>query len=85
MAVELTTGLEGKVTKEAVKRVVGLVLEREEGSGGEEMKKKAVEAGKKLRDALREEEVGLGFKGSSIKAMDEFLDAIVSGGDRPAA
>lgn len=85
VAVELTTGLEGKVTKEAVKRVVELVLEREEGSGGEEMKKKAVEAGKKLRDALREEEVGLGFKGSSIKAMDEFLDAIVSGTDRPAA
>ncbi|KAJ8431464.1 hypothetical protein Cgig2_014957 [Carnegiea gigantea] len=85
VAVELTTGLEGKVSKEAVKRVVELVLEREEGSGGEEMKKKAVEAGKKLRDAVREEEDGLGFKGSSIKAMDEFLDAIVSDRDRPAA
>ncbi|KAJ8431465.1 hypothetical protein Cgig2_014958 [Carnegiea gigantea] len=68
VAVELTRGLEGKVSKEEVKRVVELVL----GSG--EIKKKAVEAGKKLKEAVRVDE-GLGFKGCSIKAMDDFVDA----------
>ena len=84
VAVELTTGLEGEVTKDAVKRVVELVLEREEGSGGGDMKKKAIEAGKKLRDAMRAEE-GSGFKGSSIKAMDDFIDAIIIGRFRQPA
>lgn len=70
VAVELTRGLEGKVSKEEVKRVVELVL----GSG--EIKKKAVEAGKKLKEAVTVDE-GLGFKGCSIEAMDNFVDAVI--------
>ena len=72
VALELTRGLEGELSKEEVKRVVELVL------GGGEIKKKAVEAGKKLKEAVRVDDK-LGFKGSSIKAVDDFIDAVVFG------
>ncbi|KMT20119.1 hypothetical protein BVRB_1g001360 [Beta vulgaris subsp. vulgaris] len=75
VAVELTRGLEGEVKKEKVKRVVEMVLDRSEGSCGWEMKKKAVEIGEKMRDALKVEG---DYKGSSIRAMEDFLEFIVS-------
>lgn len=84
VALELTRGLEGKVSKGEVKTVVELVLERGNENRGLEMKMKAVDAGKKLRDAMREDEK-MGFKGSSIKAMDDFVDSLVSGRFRQAA
>ncbi|GMH12092.1 hypothetical protein Nepgr_013933 [Nepenthes gracilis] len=73
VSVELTRGLEGNVTKENVKKIVELVLNRE-GKGGD-MKKKAVEVGKHLRAAMKEDEFE---KGSSLRAMDDFVDTILS-------
>lgn len=75
VALELTRGLEGEVTKEGVKRVVEMVFDRKEGSFGWEMKKKVVEIGEKLRNAWKVEG---DYKGSSAKAMEEFIDFIVS-------
>uniref|UniRef100_A0A803L010 Glycosyltransferase n=1 Tax=Chenopodium quinoa TaxID=63459 RepID=A0A803L010_CHEQI len=75
VAVELTRGLEGEVKKEWVKSVVEMVLDRKEGSCGWEMKKKAVEIGEKLKDAWKIEG---DYKGSSVKAMDNFVEFIVS-------
>ncbi|GAB4824927.1 hypothetical protein Ancab_007799 [Ancistrocladus abbreviatus] len=73
VCVELTRGLEGDVRKEKVKRVIELVLDRE-GKGGE-MKKKAVEVAEQLRAAVKEEG---SQKGSSITAMENFLETIFS-------
>ncbi|KMT20122.1 hypothetical protein BVRB_1g001390 [Beta vulgaris subsp. vulgaris] len=75
VAVELTRGLEGEVTKEEVKRVVEMVMDRNEGSCGWEMKKKVVEIGEKMRDALKVEG---DYKGSSIKAIEDFVEFILS-------
>lgn len=72
VAVELTRGLEGKITKERVKEVVDMVLDRQ-GKGGE-MKKKATEVSEKIRLATTEED---GRKGSSLKAMDDFLQKLI--------
>ncbi|KNA26022.1 hypothetical protein SOVF_000100 [Spinacia oleracea] len=75
IAVELTRGLEGEVKEEGVKRVVEMVFDRKKGSYGWEMKKKAVEIGEKLKVAWIMEGVN---KGSSAKAMDDFVEFIVS-------
>lgn len=79
VAAEMAMGLEGEVNEEKVKRIVEMVLEREEGSKGWEMKNRAVEMGKKLKDSVREETE---YKGSAIKAMDDFVDAIISARER---
>nr|AIS20905.1 cyclo-DOPA 5-O-glucosyltransferase [Bougainvillea spectabilis] len=75
VGVELARGLEGEVSKEKVRKMVEMVLEREEGSRGWEMKKKAVEMGKKMKDSIRDETE---YNGSSVLAMEDFVKAIVS-------
>ncbi|KAL9268654.1 UDP-glycosyltransferase 92A1-like protein [Drosera capensis] len=73
VSVELTRGLEGGLTKEEVKRVVELVMDRK--GKGRELKRAAVEISKKLAMAIREEAIQ---EGSSVKAMDDFVDTVLS-------
>ncbi|GAB2214929.1 hypothetical protein Droror1_Dr00019297 [Drosera rotundifolia] len=73
VSVELTRGLEGGLTKEEVKRVVELVMDRK-GKGGE-LKRAAVEITKKLSMAVKEEAIQ---EGSSVKAMDDFINTVLS-------
>ncbi|KAF7112321.1 hypothetical protein RHSIM_RhsimUnG0241200 [Rhododendron simsii] len=70
VCVELARGLGSVVTAEEVRKVVELVTEE-----GGEMKRKAVEIGERMKAAVREEE---GRKGSSVKAMEDFVCAILS-------
>ncbi|KAL8160143.1 hypothetical protein V2J09_001680 [Rumex salicifolius] len=72
VALELTRGLEGKLTKERVKEVIDIVMDRQ-GKGGE-MKKKATEMSEKIRLATTEDG---GRKGSSLMAMDDFLQTVL--------
>lgn len=74
VVVEMVMGLEGEVNEEKVKRIVEMVLEREEGSKGWEMKNRVVEMGKKFKDLVREE---IEYKGFVIKVMDDFVDVII--------
>ncbi|XVF65541.1 hypothetical protein PTKIN_Ptkin09bG0257400 [Pterospermum kingtungense] len=73
VAVELTRGMESTISREKVKNVIKLVMEKE-GKGGD-MKKKAEEIAQHVRAAVREEGQE---KGSSIKALDDFVSAIIS-------
>lgn len=73
VCVELARGVGSGVEAEEVRKVVELVTE--EGGKGGEMKRKAVEIGERMKAAMREEG---GRKGSSLKAMDDFVSAIVS-------
>ncbi|XP_057531144.1 UDP-glycosyltransferase 92A1 [Amaranthus tricolor] len=75
VAVELTRGLEGELSSEGVKKVVEMVMDREEGSFGCEMKKAAVVIGQKLRDAMKVEG---DYRGCSLRSLDEFVEFIVS-------
>ncbi|XP_042485489.1 crocetin glucosyltransferase 3-like [Macadamia integrifolia] len=72
VCVELTRGVESWVGKEEVERVVKMVMSKE--GKGEEMKRKAMEIAKKIRDSVREDG---DQKGSSLKALDDFLEALV--------
>ncbi|CAI9117349.1 OLC1v1018725C1 [Oldenlandia corymbosa var. corymbosa] len=74
VGVEICRGLQRNLDKEDVKNIVTMVLDNQEGKG-QEMKKKALEIGKLMRDSVKEDE---GFKGSSIKAMDDFISAVLS-------
>ncbi|KAE8723859.1 inositol-3-phosphate synthase-like isoform X1 [Hibiscus syriacus] len=71
VAVELTTGIQGSVSSERVKKVTEMVMDKE-GKGGD-MKKKAEEIAEHIRAAVKDEG---GDKGSSIKALDDFVSAI---------
>ncbi|KAF7133081.1 hypothetical protein RHSIM_Rhsim09G0078400 [Rhododendron simsii] len=73
VCVELARGVGSGVEAEEVRKVVELVTE--EGGKGGEMRRKAVEIGETMKAAIREEG---GRKGSSLKAMDDFVSAIVS-------
>ena len=68
VAVELTR-LQGTVERKEVKRVIELVMDKK--GKGEEMKKKAIEIGEKMRAAMGEE-------GSSLKAIDDFVSTMLS-------
>lgn len=73
VSVELTRGVENEIEADEVKRVVELVMANA-GKGGE-MKRKAVEIREKIKAAIRDDgEV----KGSSVKALDELVTAILS-------
>ncbi|KAK9743284.1 hypothetical protein RND81_03G229100 [Saponaria officinalis] len=76
VAVEVARGVDGEVGREKVKTVVEMVLDRAEGSVGRELKRKAVEVGRRLRDAVKVVD-GVG-KGSSVKGVDDFLEFVES-------
>lgn len=73
VCVELTRGVENEIEAGKVKRVVEQVMEKV--GEGEEMKRKAVEIGRKIRAAMSNAGE---LKGSSLKALDEFLTAALS-------
>ncbi|KAI6693817.1 hypothetical protein NL676_021527 [Syzygium grande] len=73
VCVELTRGYESQIDAEIVKPAIELVME-EEGKGGE-MNKRANAAMREMREAVKissDDE-----KGSSVKAMDEFVRTIL--------
>ncbi|CAN0923162.1 UDP-glycosyltransferase 92A1 [Linum grandiflorum] len=72
-AVELARGTESVVERSEVKRVVEFVM----GKQGEELKRNAEEVARHLRASVRDDEVN-GEKGSSVKAMDDFLVTILT-------
>lgn len=74
VALELTRGLQGTVLAKDVKRIVELVMHKERTGG--EMRKKAANIGQKIRAAGREEEGG--YKGSSIRAINDFISTLLS-------
>ncbi|XP_010069360.2 UDP-glycosyltransferase 92A1 [Eucalyptus grandis] len=73
LCVELTRGVESQIDAEEVKRMIELVME-EEGKGGE-MRKRANAVMGQMREAVKEG--GDDEKGSSVKAMDEFVRTIL--------
>ncbi|XVF29338.1 hypothetical protein REPUB_Repub15cG0112200 [Reevesia pubescens] len=73
VSVELTRGMHSTISGEEVKKVIVLVMDNE-GKGGD-MKKKAEAIAEHVRAAVREEGQE---KGSSIKALDEFISAIIT-------
>ncbi|XP_057779483.1 UDP-glycosyltransferase 92A1-like [Salvia miltiorrhiza] len=73
VCVEMTRGLESSISREDVKRVIEEVIGGE--SKAEEMRKKAAEIGELIRAALTEEGER---KGSSLKAIDDFVAALLS-------
>ncbi|XP_021282645.1 UDP-glycosyltransferase 92A1-like [Herrania umbratica] len=78
VCVELTRGAQSTIEGGKVEKVTQMVMDKE-GKGGE-MKRKAVETGKKIRAAKRQEGEE---KGSSIKALDDFVAAIIAMRQRP--
>ena len=79
-SVELTRGSQGIIVGKEVKRVIELVLEKE--GKGKDMRNKAVEVKKQLRAAVSDETQN---KGSSVKAMDDFVRTILSNSQEQAA
>ncbi|KAL3621648.1 hypothetical protein CASFOL_036560 [Castilleja foliolosa] len=69
VCVEITRGVDSKINREGVKEVVEKVMGR--GEKAEEMKRKASHIGELIRAGLSEE-------GSSNKAMDHFVSALLS-------
>lgn len=65
--------MQSVISGKEVKRVMDLVLD-ESGKGGE-MKKRAAEIKDKIRASIREDAEE---KGSSVKAMDDFVASILS-------
>ena len=80
VSVELTRGSQGIIVGKEVKRVIELVLEKE--GKGKDMRNKAVEVKKQLRAAVSDETEN---KGSSVKAMDDFVRTILSNSQEQAA
>ncbi|KAK4566927.1 hypothetical protein RGQ29_002968 [Quercus rubra] len=80
VSVELTRGSQGIIVGKEVKRVIELVLEKE--GKGKDMRNKAVEVKKQLRAAVSDETQN---KGSSVKAMDDFVRTILSNSQEQAA
>lgn len=72
VSLELTTGVSGSVSAEKVKDLIDLVMD-ENGKGGE-MRKKACKVKELMRDALKEKGED---RGSSAKAMDDFLATVL--------
>ncbi|KAI6693819.1 hypothetical protein NL676_021529 [Syzygium grande] len=72
VCVELTRGYESQIDAEIVKRAIELVME--EAKGGE-MKKRASAAMLQMREAVKIDSDD--EKGSSVKAMDEFVRTIL--------
>lgn len=68
VSVELARGLKGRIEREEVRNVIEIAMDLE-GKGGE-MRKKAVEIGKKMKESVKE-------NGSSVKALDDILSMIL--------
>uniref|UniRef100_A0A2N9HUS6 Glycosyltransferase n=1 Tax=Fagus sylvatica TaxID=28930 RepID=A0A2N9HUS6_FAGSY len=73
VCVEVARGKTCEVRHEEIAAKIELVMN--ETQKGEEMRRKACEAREMIRNAIKDEE---GFKGSSVKAMDEFFSAALS-------
>ncbi|QCE09159.1 UDP-glycosyltransferase 92A1 [Vigna unguiculata] len=73
VCVEVARGKSCEVKCEDIAEKIGLVMEETEK--GVAMRKKAGYVRDMIRDAVKDED---GFKGSSVKAMDEFLSAALS-------
>ncbi|XP_059447302.1 UDP-glycosyltransferase 92A1-like [Corylus avellana] len=73
LSVELSRGIQGVLVGEEVKRVIELVMERE--GKGEGMRKKAAEVKEQILSAVRDEGEE---RGSSVKALDDFVRTILS-------
>ncbi|PKI49018.1 hypothetical protein CRG98_030605 [Punica granatum] len=73
VCMELARGVENEIDSGHVKRVVELVMENV--GKGQDMKKKAIEIGEKIGAAMR---IDGGIKGSSLKALDDFVTTILS-------
>ncbi|XP_065867588.1 UDP-glycosyltransferase 92A1-like [Euphorbia lathyris] len=69
VSVELGRGLESKISWEEVKKVVEMVMD-ENGKGGD-MRKKAMEFGKMIRESVKE-------KGSFGRALDDLVRMLLS-------
>ena len=74
VSVEVARGPIREVKHEDIARKIELVMNIETEKG-KEMRRKASEMRDMMKDAIRDEE---GFKGSSVKVMDEFFDAAFS-------
>ncbi|KAL5856189.1 hypothetical protein ACOSQ3_006023 [Xanthoceras sorbifolium] len=71
VCIEVARGIEeSNVARERIAEVIKTVMGGEINEEGEEMRRKAHEIKVKLEEAIRESE---GFKGLSLRAMDEFL------------
>ncbi|KAK8571529.1 hypothetical protein V6N13_047203 [Hibiscus sabdariffa] len=71
VAVELTRGIQRCISSEEVKEVIEMVMD-EEGKGGD-MKRKAEKIAEHIRADVKDEG---NEKGSSIKALGDFVSAI---------
>ncbi|XP_018630749.1 UDP-glycosyltransferase 92A1-like isoform X3 [Nicotiana tomentosiformis] len=71
VCIELTKGVQSVIEKEDVKKVIDIVLST--SGKGKEMKEKANKIGISIREAVKEEK----FKGSSVKAMDDFISTLL--------
>ncbi|KAF8395879.1 hypothetical protein HHK36_019834 [Tetracentron sinense] len=74
VCVEVARGNECEVRHEEIARVIELVMNG--GDKGEEMRRKACEVKEIIKDSIRDDDEG--FKGSSVKAMDDFFDEALS-------
>ncbi|RWR89000.1 UDP-glycosyltransferase 92A1 [Cinnamomum micranthum f. kanehirae] len=70
VCVEIARGNSSEIDQGHVKEVIEMVMEETEK--GKKMRRRALEIKAMIEAAIREEE---GFKGSSVKAMDAFMDA----------
>ncbi|PWA13701.1 UDP-glucuronosyl/UDP-glucosyltransferase [Artemisia annua] len=68
----LARGMHGMIEKEEVRSVIEVVLDKSEDGKGESMRKKATELGEMIRASV---EIN---KGSSYKAMDDFMSTILA-------
>lgn len=73
VCVVLTRGVHSRLEKEEVKKVIDLVLDKNVDGEGENMRRKASELGELIRSSV---EIN---KGSSYKAMDDFVSTVLSG------
>ncbi|KAL5561217.1 hypothetical protein UlMin_030964 [Ulmus minor] len=73
VSVELNRGVQSVVVGEEVEKVINLAMDR--NGKGREMKKRAEEVKMQIRAAIREEGQQ---KGSSLKAMDDFVASILA-------
>ncbi|KAM1925231.1 hypothetical protein ACFX13_032532 [Malus domestica] len=77
VSVELTRGVQSNIGWKEVKEVIDLVMD-ESGKGGE-MRKNAGEIKKQIRGSIRDNDGDQGKeKGSSVKAMEDFVAALLS-------
>ncbi|PIN21114.1 UDP-glucuronosyl and UDP-glucosyl transferase [Handroanthus impetiginosus] len=75
VCVEITRGVQSNISRDEVKKVIETAMGK--GDKAKEMKKQAEEIGELIRAAMSEEG---NKRGSSYKAMDDFVTALVSNG-----